>query len=53
MDGLVLNGATSILRSVLHYVSDKDLTPILNLNFFPEFQDVANKSSKQELNNFY
>ena len=31
-----MNGATSIPKSVLHYVLDKDLTLIWNLNFFPE-----------------
>ena len=29
-DGFVLNGATSLLKSVLCYMLDKDLTPIWN-----------------------
>ena len=32
MDGLVLNGATSVPKSVLRYVLDKALTTIWNLN---------------------
>ena len=32
---------------------DKDLTPVRNLNFFPDFQDVPNKSSTSKLNNLY
>ena len=40
MDGLNLNGATSIQKSDLHYLLDTDLAPIRNLNFSSDFQDV-------------
>ena len=51
MVGLKVNGASSLPKSVLRFVLDKGLTPIQNFNFFPDFQDVPNKSPTSKLNN--
>ena len=50
MVGLKVNGASSLPKSVLRFVLDKGLTPIQNFNFFPDFQDVPNKSPTSKLN---
>ena len=49
-DGLVLNRATSVPKSILHQMLEKGLTPVWYLNFFSEFQVVPNKSPMNELN---
>ena len=49
-DGLVLNRATSVPKSILHQMLEKGLTPVWFLNFFSEFQVVPNKSPMNELN---
>ena len=47
------NGVTSVPKSVLRYLLDKrSNSDLVNLNFFYDFQDIPNKSSKHEINNF-
>ena len=54
LDGLELNRATSVPKSVLRYSLDKGSnSDLVYLNFFSDFQGVPNKSSMNELNNFF
>ena len=51
MDGFA-DGVTFIPKSILHYLLDKGSNSnLVFLNFFSDFQDIPNKSSKHERNN--
>ena len=48
-----MNGASSVPKSVLHQLVDKESNfDLVFLNFFSDSQDIPNKSSKHELNTF-